>query len=64
MVSAAVTEMPPGCAERGGPLAARAWEQPALFFHGGYGETTRTEVVRCPMCGWWRSCIVAAVRPR
>lgn len=39
-------------------------EQPALFLHGGYGETTRTTAAVCLACSHVEPIRVEAVRPR
>ncbi len=40
-----------GCPARGARLTVMTVAQPALLFHGGYGETTATRTLICP-CGW------------
>lgn len=37
-------------------------DEPALFSHGGYGETRRT-VRRTCQCGFWLTSMIGAVRP-
>lgn len=39
------------------------FDQPALFFHGGYGATERTRYRSCAVCGWSLTSEVGAVRP-
>jgi hypothetical protein len=39
-------------------------EEPALFFHGGYGATRRTSTVACTDCGWSLTVAVDETNPR
>lgn len=42
---------PEHCPDCGEELVMVEVDQPALFFHGGYGATERTIVATCP-CGY------------
>jgi hypothetical protein len=50
----------PGCGE--GEPVALVIEEPALFGHGGYGETRSTTILLCP-CGWELTRAVDSTRP-
>ena len=53
---------PEVCPDCGGPVRIADFDQPAMFFHGGYGATERTVYAFCP-CGWSLTREVSEVRP-
>lgn len=58
--------LPPGtCPDCGGATIAVAVAQPALFRHGGYGETTLSTLAVCaaPSCGRALTVSVTSIRP-
>jgi hypothetical protein len=52
------------CPDCGAPTFRITEDQRALFFHGGYGGTTRTVTVWCWLCRWGRVAEQTTENPR